>query len=55
MRIPARSDPDIDPFSERNLMDDFDNEDNIHYNDQDKVDGKIAHRSVLYICHDKYK
>jgi hypothetical protein len=41
-----------DPFSEHNLEAAYHREDNIKYSDKDKVDGKISHRSVMYICHD---
>lgn len=50
--IPTFPNPKDDPFSEANLEEAYHREDRIKYNDKDKIDGKISHRSVLYICHD---
>lgn len=51
-RIPDYKDPEADPFSDKNLEAFFNEEDAIRYDDLDKVDGKISHRSVMYIAHD---
>lgn len=50
--IPDGKTPETDPFSDRNLEAAFQREDEISYNAKDKIDGKIAHKSVLYIAHD---
>lgn len=51
-RIPDHKNPDKDHFSDKNLERLFHEEDQVKYSDQDKVDGKISHRSVMYIAHD---
>lgn len=51
-RIPDYKNPAKDPFSDHNLERLFQEEDNVKYSDQDKIDGKISHRSVMYIAHD---
>lgn len=51
-KIPDYKDPEKDPFTDRNLEAFFNREDAIQYNDRDLVDGKISHRSVMYIAHD---
>lgn len=47
--------PENDPFADRNLELAFQREDEISYNSKDKVDGKISHKSVLYIAHDIFQ
>lgn len=54
-KIPDFKDPKDDPFTDENLEAAFHHEDTIRYNDKDKMDGKIAHRSVMYIAHDIFK
>lgn len=53
--IPTFPNPADDPFSAANLEAAYHREDRIQYSDKDKIDGKIGHRSVLYICHDIFK
>lgn len=50
--IPTFPKPEDDPFSEENLERAYHLEDRIKYTDQEKVNGKIHHRSVMFICHD---
>ena len=54
-RIPDGKCPETDPFSNENLEKLFRYEDETCYNDNDKVDGKISHKSVLYIAHNIFK
>lgn len=54
-RIPDGKNPDTDPFSNQNLENAFHFEDQICYKKTDKIDGKIAHKSVLFIAHDIFK
>ena len=51
-KIPDHKDPSKDHFNDKNLERYFHEEDNVKYSDEDKVDGKISHRSVMYIAHD---
>jgi len=51
-RIPDHKDPKQDMFSDKYLEKKFHEEDSIKYSDQDKIDNKISHRSVMYIAHD---
>jgi len=54
-RIPNAHNPEDDLFSDENLEAAFRQEDSVKYNDRDKVDGKISHRSVMYIVHDIFE
>lgn len=50
--IPDCRNKEDDPFSDQNLELAFKREDEIRYGDKDKIDGKISHKSVLFIAHD---
>lgn len=50
--IPTFPRPEDDPFSEANLEAAYHREDRIKYADQERVEGKLHHRSVMFICHD---
>ena len=54
-KVPDSKYEETDPFSEKNLERAFHFEDEINYNKKDKIDGKISHKSVLYIAHDIFK
>ena len=51
-KVPDYKNAEKDPFSDKNLEYFFNREDSIKYDDRDLVDGKISHRSVMYIAHD---
>ena len=54
-RVPNGKNEESDPFSDLNLEKAFHFEDEVSYNKKDKVDGKISHKSVLFIAHDIFK
>ena len=54
-KIPPFKNQDEDPFSEKNLEAAFKREDETSYGEKDKIDGKISHKSVMYIAHDIFQ